>query len=126
MRFDSKASMKHISQFVSYHQIDLDDVLHPMSHYKTFNEFFARKLKPGARPLCSPDAVPCILIQTIAVCPCDARILVYRGVEDATDMWVKGEHFTVESLLSGTHASIFQGGSMCISRLAAEGLGGLR
>jgi phosphatidylserine decarboxylase len=31
--------------------IDMDDFQHPVSHFKTFNEFFIRELKPKVRPI---------------------------------------------------------------------------
>lgn len=39
--------------------IPLDELDKPLEEYRTLNEFFTRRLRPGARPLCSPGWVGC-------------------------------------------------------------------
>ena len=45
---------RQIRPFAERYRIDLDEIEHPLSHYSSFNDFFIRRLKPGARP-CDPD-----------------------------------------------------------------------
>lgn len=43
-------------------EIDTSTFLEPVSSYKTFNEFFYRQLKPGARPIAEPDQ-PSVMVR---------------------------------------------------------------
>nr|CAG8469148.1 7889_t:CDS:10 [Entrophospora candida] len=48
--FDSFHSVHNIPKFVKHYEIDLNELLEPdMNKYKTFNEFFYRRLKPNSR-----------------------------------------------------------------------------
>ena len=47
---DQSRSHRRIRPFVERFGIDLDEVERPLDQYPTFNAFFARRLKPGARP----------------------------------------------------------------------------
>lgn len=38
-------------EFMSQGNVNIDEAAQPIETYKTFNEFFYRKLKPGARPI---------------------------------------------------------------------------
>ncbi|KAJ3307445.1 hypothetical protein HDV03_000093 [Kappamyces sp. JEL0829] len=114
IKFDSPASVKHIAQFAAYHNLDLDEVLDPIESFKSFNEFFFRKLKPGARVLASED--PAVL-----VCPADARSNCFATIADAQSFWIKGSKFTLATLLGSEElASQFHGGSLAIFRLAPQ------
>lgn len=70
----------------------MDDVLDPLDSFKTFNEFFYRKLKPSARPICS-------LNKKVACCPADARTNCFPTISLATQLWIKGSKFTLKALL---------------------------
>ena len=56
-KFSDPASAKSIRPFCKYHNINVDEILEPLETFKNFNEFFYRKLKPGARVLASSDPV---------------------------------------------------------------------
>jgi len=95
-------------------------MLLPLDQYKTFNEFFYRKLKPGARLVDEPDN------PKIALSPADSRMMVFRTLDDGQALWIKGEHFTLANLFggwdnkSGDMAKLFAGGSLVIARLAPQ------
>ena len=36
-------------------EVDVSEAAEPVESYRTFNEFFYRKLKPGARPIAHPE-----------------------------------------------------------------------
>jgi phosphatidylserine decarboxylase len=112
-RFDSPKSAKEIPQFIKFHGIPLHEVWKPVSSFKTFNEFFYRKLKPGSRPADSPDD------PKVAVSPADCRMTAFETVSDATRLWIKGREFSVKKLLS-TSAKSFDGGSVAVFRLAPQ------
>ena len=50
---------------------------------QTFNDFFIRELKPGARP------ISCMGRDGVAVCAADSRLMAFRNVEDSLRFWIK-------------------------------------
>lgn len=111
-RFDSPNSAKEIPAFIKFHNISLSEVWRPLSSFKTFNDFFYRKLRPGSRPPDSPED------PTVAVSPADSRMTAFESVSEATRLWIKGVDFTLKKLL-GT-AQEFNGGSLAVFRLAPQ------
>ncbi|KAG0184647.1 hypothetical protein DFQ28_010774 [Apophysomyces sp. BC1034] len=110
-KFDAPHSVREIPGFIKFHQIDLSEVLQPISSFQSFNEFFYRKLKPGARP-CDASDDP-----GVAVSPADCRMTAFENVGDATRLWIKGIEFSLDKLL-GRDGSAFDGGSLAVFRLA--------
>lgn len=117
IKYDDPASVKEIPAFVKLHSLDVNEVEKPIDEYKTFNEFFARKLKPGVRPIDTPTD------PRRACSPADARMMVFQDFNVDTGKWIKGAKFTVENLLSvegKQYVQQLQGGSMVIARLAPQ------
>lgn len=110
-RMDHPRSVHQVLPFIVEHDLDVDEFAKQAMAYKTFNEFFYRKLKDSARPVDpSPDS---------AVLPADGRHLVFPNVDEADGFYVKGERFELAELLGGELvAKQFAGGAMLISRLA--------
>lgn len=52
-------------------------------HFQTFNEFFIRELKPGARPIASVEH------DDVAICAADCRLMAFKSVEDSLRFWIK-------------------------------------
>lgn len=95
----------------------MDEVLLKTEQFKTFNEFFFRELKPGARP-CSAPNDPHVIVS-----PADCRSVVFNRLEDAQRIWVKGREFSMEHLLGDAYpqdAKRFQNGALGIFRLAPQ------
>lgn len=91
------------------------EVKYPLEHFKTFNEFFIRELKPGVRPIASIEC------DDVAVCAADCRLMAFRNVEDSLRFWVKGRKFSIQGLLGNEiPSSDFMDGSMVIFRLAPQ------
>ena len=61
----------------------MSEAAEPLEAFKTFNEFFFRKLKPSARPIASPEH-PDVLVSAA-----DCRLMAYVTVDDATRCWIK-------------------------------------
>lgn len=115
--YDNPASATQIQTFVNFHQLNMNEVLLPISDFKTFNEFFYRKLQPGARPCSSPDN------PQIITSPADCRSVVFNRIEEAQAIWIKGREFTVQRLLGKAYpedAKRYTGGSLGIFRLAPQ------
>lgn len=107
---DSVDSAKKIEPFIQSFGLDASEFAEPPSSYRTFNDFFYRKLKPGARPV---DADPRSL-----VFPADGRHLLVSNIAACTDLFVKGTRFDLASLLGdASRAQRFAQGSLLISRL---------
>lgn len=67
-KYDLPSSAKKIEGFVRYHQIKMGDFVVPQNGgYRTFNEFFYRKLKPGARRL---QVDPAVCSDAYVLCVC--------------------------------------------------------
>jgi phosphatidylserine decarboxylase len=113
-RFDSPNSVREIPAFIKFHKIQLHEVWKPVSSFKTFNEFFYRKLRPGSRPPDSPED------PTVAVSPADSRMIAFESVNDATRIWIKGVEFSLKKLLGDENATDFEGGSLAVFRLAPQ------
>ncbi|KIJ65112.1 hypothetical protein HYDPIDRAFT_153053 [Hydnomerulius pinastri MD-312] len=116
--YDSPESVKNIPSFISTYKLQLDELLEPDIHkYKTFNEFFYRKLKADARPVENAE-------DPNAFCSAaDSRLVVYPNVKEATTVWIKGDEFSIPSLLclgpnNPMRDEFSPGSSLAIFRLA--------
>ncbi|KAJ3300206.1 hypothetical protein HK104_003435 [Borealophlyctis nickersoniae] len=117
-KFEDPVSKKAINHFIAFHKLPTDEskpTAHdPLESFKNFNEFFYRKLKPEARTLASQDP-------RVAVSPADCRCTCFPTIAAAKQLWVKGSHFTIASLLQDEKmAELYDGGSMAIFRLAPQ------
>ncbi|KAA8636370.1 hypothetical protein SMACR_02692 [Sordaria macrospora] len=116
-KYDDPNSKAEIPKFIQFHGLDLSEVAMPLEEYKTFNEFFYRALKPGARP-CSAPHNPCIVVS-----PADCRSVVFNSIDTATNVWIKGREFTVKRLLGDAYpedVARYEGGALGIFRLAPQ------
>ncbi|AMD22812.1 HHR043Cp [Eremothecium sinecaudum] len=112
-KFDRPSSVKDIESFIKFHSLDMSQCLD--REFKTFNEFFYRKLKPGSRPPESEN--PKVLLS-----PADSRCSVFPSVSRATEFWIKGKTFTLSKLTNGYYSDIFseRTSSVGIFRLAPQ------
>ena len=116
-KYDDPASASQIPGFINFHQLDMNEVLLKTEDFKTFNQFFYRKLKPEARPCSAPDN------PHVIVSPADCRSVVFNRMEDAQRIWVKGREFSIERLLGDAYpqdAKRYKGGALGICRLAPQ------
>lgn len=109
-RMSMRSSARLVLPFIIDYDLDVDEFAKKALAFKTFNEFFYRGLKPGARPIASGDRV--------AVLPADGRHLVFPRVDAADGFYAKGQQFDLVTFLGDQAlADSFAGGSMLISRL---------
>lgn len=116
-KYDSPESARDIPSFIEFHGLKVDEILEPISSFKTFNDFFYRKLKPSARPTESPDD-PRRLVSAA-----DCRLMVFETVSEATKLWIKGREFSIARLLGDAYreeAERYVGGPLAIFRLAPQ------
>lgn len=116
-KMNSVDSAKDIPKFINFFkdQVNLSEMKYPLDHFKTFNEFFIRELKPGVRPIACMDR------DDVAVCAADSRLMAFKTVEESTRFWIKGRKFSIEGLLGNTiSSSPFIDGTLVIFRLAPQ------
>ncbi|KNE72792.1 phosphatidylserine decarboxylase [Allomyces macrogynus ATCC 38327] len=114
-KYTDPASKAEIPKFIAFHGLNVDEILEPLESFQNFNEFFYRKLKPGARVLDAPED------PTVAVSMADCRLMAFSTIDLAQELWIKGRNFTLANLLqSETEAARYTGGSLVIFRLAPQ------
>lgn len=70
------------------------DLNQPHGGFKSFNAFFSRDLKPGARPIDSPDD------NTIVTSVCDSKpYAVVISVTKKTEFWIKDSLYSLDDVL---------------------------
>ncbi|EEF35940.1 phosphatidylserine decarboxylase, putative [Ricinus communis] len=116
-KMNSAESAKQIPKFIESFkdQINLAEIKYPLEHFKTFNEFFIRELKPSARPIAFLEH------DDVAICAADCRLMAFKNVDDSSRFWIKGRKFSIEGLLGkDICSSTFVDGALVIFRLAPQ------
>jgi phosphatidylserine decarboxylase len=102
-----------IRRFVAKYGVNMAEALDPdIAGYKSFNDFFTRALKPGARPLAGADLV----------CPVDGAISQFGPIDRDQIFQAKGHHYSTTALVGGdeTLAAQFQNGSFATLYLSPK------
>ena len=108
---DRAASQKDVQTFVDTFHINTAEIEKPIHQYPNLNAFFARKLKPNARPFVQDPSIFCS--------PADGKVFVYPQLDERTLLPIKESHVDITALLaSESDARAFHGGAACIVRLA--------
>lgn len=116
-KYDDPASAREIPAFIAFHKLNMSEVLLPLHEFKTFNEFFYRRLKPEARPCSAPND------PKVIVSPADSRSVVFNRVDEATSIWIKGREFSIARLLGNAYpadAMRYANGALGVFRLAPQ------
>lgn len=104
------SSAASIPAFVDEYGIDMTQSLKAMGEFTHFNDFFYRRLKPGARPLAGGEET--------AVFPADARHMGWERADEIRHVFVKGQSFALPALLgSKALAEQYAQGAVILSRL---------
>jgi len=84
-----------IRWFVGKYNVNMEEAANPdIASYKSFNEFFTRPLKAGARPLANADFI----------CPVDGAMSQFGVIDDHHILQAKGHRFTTTELVGGDKA----------------------
>ncbi|MGM9516254.1 archaetidylserine decarboxylase [Roseateles sp. DB2] len=84
-----------IRRFIRRYGVNMAEAAHPdPAAYPSFNEFFTRALRPGARPLAVADLL----------CPVDGAISQFGRIERDQILQAKGHHFSTTALVGGDAA----------------------
>ncbi len=91
--YDSALSRKRIPDLAAIPGCAPEEAEFPPEHYKSFNDFFCRRLKEGARPF---DPAPEVLSS-----PADGRISVFENLKSSDAVPVKGARRSLNDLCCG-------------------------
>ncbi|HRH89456.1 MAG TPA: phosphatidylserine decarboxylase, partial [Rubrivivax sp.] len=81
-----------IRWFVGRYGVNMSEAVEPdVAAYASFNDFFTRALKPGARPLAQADLV----------CPVDGAISQFGRIRGDLVLQAKGHDYSTRALLGG-------------------------
>lgn len=81
-----------IRWFVGRYGVNMTEAANPdIASYPSFNEFFTRPLKPGARPLADADYI----------CPVDGAISQFGRIERDQIFQAKGHSYSTHALVGG-------------------------
>ena len=84
-----------IEWFVQRYNVNMAEAANPdVASYATFNEFFTRALKPGARPLARADLI----------CPVDGAISQFGSMQRDQIYQAKGHQYSSTALVGGDAA----------------------
>ena len=102
-----------ITRFVARYQVNMAEAADPrVDSYASFNDFFTRPLRAGARPLAQADFV----------CPVDGVVSQLGAIAGDQIFQAKGHHYSTRVLLGGdaTLAAQFHGGNFATIYLAPK------
>jgi len=102
-----------IRWFVRRYGVNMSEAADPdITHYRTFNEFFTRPLKAGARPIAAAELV----------CPVDGSISQFGAIERDQILQAKGHGYSTTALVGGDAvlAAQFDNGSFATLYLAPK------
>ena len=88
--------------------VTMQDVEEPEGGFKSFGDFFGRRLRPGARPICEDlEAV---------VSPSDGEILDFGevGSDPRSTFFIKGSQYDMKSLLGDDTVSTYCDGGYLV------------
>ena len=102
-----------IRKFVAKYGVNMAEAANPaISSYASFNDFFTRALKPGARPLAS----------AAYVCPVDGAISQFGAIDGDQIFQAKGHSYSTRALVGGdaTLATLFDDGQFATIYLSPK------
>ncbi len=102
---DTPESAAHVPTFEDDPNYNWDEYMPPPSGYRTFNQFFARHVKPGMRPIAGLND------PGVIVSPADCTFVGWWQIGQTNQVYVKNVQWSIEDLLQGSrYAERFKGG----------------
>lgn len=103
-------SKRKVAPFITRYGVDTSEFQDPPGSFRSFNDFFIRKLRPECRPI-APGS-------DSAIIPADGRYLFYPNITQFDLFQVKRQDFSLQTLLQNSDLSKkFINGSLVIGRL---------
>lgn len=103
LRLPGRLLRAGIRGYCRFYSVDWSEVAEPLEAFPTFNAFFTRRLRDGARPVAGG---PCV------VSPSDSRLSAFGAIPaDGRLEQIKGRNYSMEALLGSTKdAALFREG----------------
>jgi len=87
----------------------------PFYGFQSWNHFFIRRFKPGARPVAEPNK------HKVIVNVCEAvPFAIARDVKAQNAFWIKSQPYSLKQMLDGHFVDQFVGGTVYQAFLSAE------
>jgi phosphatidylserine decarboxylase len=110
---DSTDSTATLESFINNPEYKIDDYIKGPSGWMTYNQFLARQLKPGKRPIDSASD------NAVITCPADSEFRGTWMIEEDATITVKGVSYSIGDLLGDSaYKDKFTGGTFTHSFLA--------
>jgi phosphatidylserine decarboxylase len=93
---DSPESVRSLDTFIHDPRYKIYEYIRPYGGWKTYNEFLARKVKRGCRPIERPDN------DNVIVSPADMIFQGYWPIVDDSSIIVKNESYSIPQLISNS------------------------
>ncbi|MDU1443579.1 MAG: phosphatidylserine decarboxylase [Clostridium cochlearium] len=107
---DMEISKLKIKSFIENFNINIDESLKSINEFKSFNEFFTRKLKSNSRTIHGNN--------NILISPADSKVLAFENIDIKKIIQVKGSYYSFEELLNSNKlCEKYRDGSCLIFRL---------
>jgi len=107
---NTKLSTRRIPKFVTKNNINMNEYID--EEYKSFNEFFIRKIKDDKRPLPSDE--------NLFISPADSKLTVYP-IDDETVLSIKNSKYTIEEIVGDKElVDKYKGGYCLVYRLCVD------
>lgn len=107
---DSSFSRYQIKSFIKKHNINKDEFVTKYENFKTFNDFFVRKIKKKSRPIDYNE--------NIVISPADSKLFVIPDISKYVKFFIKNKKFNLNTFLQDNLLSEkYDGGQMLIFRL---------
>ena len=108
---DKKSSVSKIKSLIESAGINMAESKKNIDEFNSFNEFFIRELKAGAREI--------DMNENTLVSPADGRIFVYENLSEVSKFFLKGDEFTLQEFFKDDFlAEKYKDGVFMIVRLA--------
>ena len=98
-----------IGAYIRYYRVDMAEAIVPDGGYPSFNAFFTRALRPGARPI-DPDP-------ELVTSPADGRVIAAGAIDDQTTVVVKDGRYRLAELAGGD-VELLRGGRFAVVYLS--------
>ena len=107
---NSRFSKHRIAPFIKQNHIDMNQYV--SQTYKSYNDFFTRKIKVENRPICKD--------KDVLVAPADSK-LSYYSIDENLKLQIKNTVYSLEDLLQNKElADTYQGGVCLVFRLTVD------
>lgn len=108
---DKKSSVSKIKSLIESAGINMAESKKNIDEFNSFNEFFIRELKDGAREI--------DMNENTLVSPADGKIFVYETLSEVNKFFLKGDEFTLQEFFKDDFlAEKYKDGVFMIIRLA--------